>query len=764
VRSLWSRRCARGAIALGLVVTVVVSLVVGCGGSLAPTFPSPDGGAGIKVAGNVVLPEGSGLHLSGLRVMGCLGQSRVTEKGEFSVTQPDTGPAQVMLLDSAGKVVLLGYVDAAYPEAGEISAKETAVALLFDCLLPFIPSAEYYQTVLDLIRKDPLAETLGSAIASAVAANPTALADGDPQILSALDSAVATLRSQASARAAAKARASAVGLAANGAGISLVTDIAPSVQQSGLQFMRSATTDGVTFLNSFRRHCGWHAFATGYVDASDQEHDLIPSEPVAPGTIRYVPATTGLNGVIGTLADLVMGIVAFAPVYCDPFDLPAYSSDAKETYYSVFAVGPSGMGRNTEQVLAAYDRIPAGERADMLTTEQVYSGVTFFLDMLLPFIFSVIPADSIVKAYSAGDAVEVSYEAYKFLIKSLPAVTAELADDDYAGALNVCLRNMSTSPIILKGLLDVLVKKGLLNISTGLLAEGIAKKMAIYVVIADAVLALFDIGTVVHDMMQSEPVESWTATATRPTVRISPDPINVSPGDKALVRCVGVSGVEGDLVYVWSTAGRSGELEDDRGHSGTAFESSEPAVRYVCDWAADDGDTDTVKVSAYVKRWDGRKLLGDATASGEVKDKRPGGTTARTQEKIWYLWWSGIGPPFRCIGGAQVVAIWSGTAESYDYVLRRPGRADEEGVLAAADLWTAAELQELWWYNVYQLQGGQVAYVFGGKTDNGWGELWWFNAREALLDQNGRKEPSLWPKDMPEWADWLTWELEVWPR
>jgi hypothetical protein len=169
---------------LAVVAVLGCSLACGQGGDAAPRLPA---------GGTVLLPPGSSLAMESLRVVGAQGPARITSGGKFTATVPDEGPALVGLFDASDRLVLLGHVDAADPAGGEVSARRTGVGLLFQALgAPLLPPGMWKQA-LALIAASPQADALAAVIGARVAANPTALIDGDSAIADALQAAAAEL-------------------------------------------------------------------------------------------------------------------------------------------------------------------------------------------------------------------------------------------------------------------------------------------------------------------------------------------------------------------------------------------------------------------------------------------------------------------------------------------------------------------------------------------------------------------------------------------
>lgn len=87
-----------------------------------------------------------------LRVAGALDSRTVAADGTFSITEPDTGPARVGLFNGADQLILYGYVDAA-TGTGEVSAKQTAIALLFDATGAGTLPPALWSRALEIIRR-----------------------------------------------------------------------------------------------------------------------------------------------------------------------------------------------------------------------------------------------------------------------------------------------------------------------------------------------------------------------------------------------------------------------------------------------------------------------------------------------------------------------------------------------------------------------------------------------------------------------------------
>lgn len=153
-----------------LVTALTVTLLAGCGGSGVGPIPP-----GQQAKGKVVLPAGCSVQPANLTVLSSTGRVAVGGDGSFVTRAVGSGPAQVILVDRAGRPVLLGYVDASDPDGGEINARETAVALIWDALVTFAPPPAHWAELLTAIRADPRVGPLATVIEQQLVSDPAAL-------------------------------------------------------------------------------------------------------------------------------------------------------------------------------------------------------------------------------------------------------------------------------------------------------------------------------------------------------------------------------------------------------------------------------------------------------------------------------------------------------------------------------------------------------------------------------------------------------------
>src|SRR6185295_6742907 len=92
----------------------------------------------------------------------------------------------IVVNDSTGKAVMLGFSDLASGKPAEVSAKQTAVRLLYFALDAYsLPTADQALAI-SVLAADPSLPALTNVISTRMAANPTAIGDKDAAIIAAV--------------------------------------------------------------------------------------------------------------------------------------------------------------------------------------------------------------------------------------------------------------------------------------------------------------------------------------------------------------------------------------------------------------------------------------------------------------------------------------------------------------------------------------------------------------------------------------------------
>jgi hypothetical protein len=406
----------------------------------------------VPAPGVASLPPGSSLKMTDLRVLSCLGETAVKPDGSFSAKELGDGVAAVALTNAQGKIVLVGYVDAASPK-GTISPETTAVWLLtkvFSSLLPSSsPRGEFIKMLLDTAE----AKQLAAVISARVAANPTALADGDEKIISAIESAVSSL--QASIRSPARVSSKkptgtqafaeflknasravpaaslqqvstrpSPGTSDEAVHIKQVLDgvpeepVGPSAigeaqapaklivegdQKSGVVVTSDTSqsldpkVNGFVVANTRRRHLWYDIYRVGYWD-KDLTYKAVEPEKIRPSNtllpdFTFCPAVGAYSGVVGTLVDYITGDMPLKEETSLPVELYMNPDEAAKTKYAVVVTGPgsAGAGKELGDYLPEEIKNNASYRQDVYNQFSLMSLATVFTEMAIPVLFDWFP-------------------------------------------------------------------------------------------------------------------------------------------------------------------------------------------------------------------------------------------------------------------------------------------------------------------------------------------------------------------------------------
>ncbi len=390
-------RCSKGASFLG---TAAVGLAVsaslcGCGGA------SPGPGATSSASGRVTLPPGTSLSAVDLTISSSSDDAPVGVDGRFTVAEPPGGgPATVTATDAQGRLVMLGHVDTDNPAFNDVSPTSTAQELLFFSTLSFVLPQDQWPGVYDILAAAPETATLAQVISARIAANPTALADLDAELLAALDAATVSLLPATGAAAsiiaplassdAPASRSSAV-VTETGKAVSVLVK---SANPYGLEVLDSLDDLGVFIRNTARIHRFWAVYRTGFVPVTGKSTD----PPIAlPAWVQvgggFQSGTTGATGVIGSLIDYFVGKVAWAPKVTPTIPLPMDPPDAKANSFRVFVVGAGAGGLAVPADLAGQPTF-ATKLADQAKLVVLFE---IAKELVWPIVTKAVPAKSIGK-------------------------------------------------------------------------------------------------------------------------------------------------------------------------------------------------------------------------------------------------------------------------------------------------------------------------------------------------------------------------------
>ncbi len=576
-------------------------------------------------AGRVQLPAGSTLSAASLTVESADGSAPVATDGSYAVPERSASPAIVYLTDASGGVVMLGFSGSA-AGPGEISAGTTSEILIFYALgAESLPPDQYAQALATIAASDATAN-LATIVASSIASDPTAITAGSTNIDDGVRSAVSTLIPSGAALASGRAatpgpsRVSTTAITVTNAmqaqdvGQILVQ---PSDPQSGVSILNNPGGTGIVAMNTFRRHCELFLYKTGTTDTDGVVNNFTLVQPF--GAAHDLPSVTKINGVFGTLVDLLNNKVAYAPTSSDTIGLPL-DPNTKETRYEVVVVGYSNP------------LLPSAVLSDPRYAQQVaviqsaYDDLTldaFVREFLLNFLVTAAFAPNDVKSI-LGNPTAVSSVTIDLtkLVKSAPGVLDKLEAGKPVDAFSALAVAISNSSGLRKQLLNSLATLPTIaqvgkDIPNGDRILGSLTRINTLLKATELGLTAGDIAKVVHDWGESREADVWSAKVEAAVVRLEPQQSTVSVDNNISKLTVSVVGVNGPaLRYVWSTTGHQGHLES--ANSPTLLGTGpvpDTQVAYVADLAnLTAGHSDTVTVRAVLAS-DPTTVLGTATAT-----------------------------------------------------------------------------------------------------------------------------------------------------
>lgn len=532
--------------------------------------------------GSVVLPVGFKLPLSQLQVVTEAGQANVSANGSFTAPVASAGPRIVQLVDRvSGKIVLLGYVDAASSGSafsaghGDISVKGTADALLFMGLLGgMLPTGSWSAFVQD-IRGSAQELQVSNAVRASVITNPTAITDGDAGIAAAVGAVQSTFTGPNIARpdatpdrvnSTAKKGASVQRVYVTGSATSgALIDVQPGSPQSTLIIEPNPNGDGIVPVSTTRRRGTIFVYKVGTGPSTKQITPIDP--PLEVFADVDVEPTLEIQSVASGILNGLQGKFAYLPATNPPILLAA-DPVQKVTVYDVVAISPGTTDTipdvAAELVPKDKDLQPGYIKEWRAALLQVRLKV-LFSDILEPLIIEMIAGkaeESLLPEDSALEGVLATAS------HAAPGFDAALSAGDLKGAATAVLNALEHNSNNLRStyiaaLSQKLVSTKTLDAATFQAALQNASKAVAIIGVIDKGIALVDITQAFHDNRIDNDAEFWTATVLQPIVSIIPGQSFVDTNDPLVHLRVAIRDVS-DLSafrFKWSNTALEGNLE-----------------------------------------------------------------------------------------------------------------------------------------------------------------------------------------------------------
>lgn len=573
-------------------VLLIVLLPLACSSDTAPEVTPPQPLTG---SGQVVLPAGVAAVASDFRVLTTAGIVDVGPTGDFAALVAGEGPSMVILVDDQDRPVLLGFVDTdpAGSTPGDISAHETATALLFYALQAFaIPGSEERLAVLEAVRAHPATVELASAVDSAVAAQITAItAEASPLLDDIADAVVAITTSDSQI----ELPVSTLGAFApeEEAGIS----IDPTTAQSGILVVESESAAGVRVTNQARRNAWYYVYKTGYLDLDGNEFDVTPPELIANG---FIGPTSRLLGGQPSLTDWSTGLVGFQPQSSDPIGLPVESFEGKAVFEAAVA---GGYLRASTGLPAWYDdtdprHVAWAERA------QEMLNLTLVKDILAPAIFGI---GSPLTRMALDPQVELMLELARLstlLLTQNPVAGFLFADGQWNAAASRILKGLDEDEASRQTVASIV---NLLLGSAGLQDRTleVVAKLSLLLEAVEAGADDIDASRLVADNIEAARMDRWDLSASV-ALGLTATRTILTPNNIDATLTAEVQGLPNqDFCYLWTLEG-IGEITGFLGGSatgnGATLVTAEPQIQYLVDpTQLVTGVLATIRCEAFVK-------------------------------------------------------------------------------------------------------------------------------------------------------------------
>lgn len=583
---------------------IVGGLLAACGDEAA----KPAAGA----KGQVRLPAGFALAPSELEIVSALGPARVASDASFVVPTLDGEPTQLDVLGPDGRLVLIGI---ATDGVGEISVATTAAGLLYEALGgPLLPAA-HARTLRALIADLPELEGLTIAVTGALARSANALADGDPTLTAALQTARdGALAYAVPAEAPRLPRSAFAPLAA--AGADLLIEPGGDTLQSGVAVLHNPAGAGLVAQNHFRRPATLIAYRVAADDADGVKQDVTP--PVEVGRLDLV--STGKLELFTALSDVVLGTAPFSPTLTTPLALPLADS-GKRAYYEAVVLGPTLDPLTTPPLYGDARFAPFLATWNEVVRNQ--SLALFFGELVVPLVESFAFGHTGLIQPSKVPAIAQALGALSNV--SLNALSAALTQKaGFSTAMAIVLEELATNPRyrtdVMNALRAALSGPNGAAIDLAAVEKKLAARASAAAILAAVQIALLsgDLVAIIKDLHDALSAEGWQVTAVPAVVRIAPTSGIVDKSNSQVRFEVTVRDQEGPLAYRWSTTGTYGHVYD-YATSGTSIEGTSSAALYQVEnpLVIDDTLTDTVTVEVF-PRDPGGGIVPGAVAIGRA--------------------------------------------------------------------------------------------------------------------------------------------------
>ncbi|WP_395137801.1 hypothetical protein [Armatimonas sp.] len=603
--------------------------LAGCGSGWNLGFgPIRGGGSSTTTTqqstGRVILPTGSPLNLGQLSLLSGYTAAALKGDGNFTLGQFNATPALLLLTDKDKRLVLLGFSGStASGMVGEVSPLQTSVALLFYAVGAFTLPTEAQEQVRKFLRDDEGVKVLASQLTTQLAANPYALADTDPTLMSAVTAVRDALFPPSTRAVITRHRDEPLA--------TTLIQTKPENEQSGFLAAPNANGLGMTITNTRRRNAIVNIYQSAYYTEASKDPVPVPDSKyhrVIYSEILW--GTSGLSGVAGSLIDYANGTVAYGPVTSGPYSLDLYPAGATKATYRVEIIANGNTG-DPNNLTGTAKPLP-GELTPVGAHLKI-SFITFFKDFLLPAIATFIGLQESLKLDLVGGQGLPSTDLLKNfddlavifsgVVDSGIAISASNARGLLITVLKALANNGTLRQKFIEWMVVVFARQGFTAGVAATLLGTLATALNAIVIIVDKVLGAADIGAVLADWTRSDSYLLFEANVIAPKVKLSPQTATITAGDSLTLKAT--VAVDAPLItYHWRIVRGSGTLKNPvNGLTGVSLDSASQDMIYQSDANATDKATVTIELEGFVGSVNdpNRMSLGTATTTITVNPR-----------------------------------------------------------------------------------------------------------------------------------------------
>jgi len=452
-------------------------------------------------------------------------------------------------------------------------------------------------------------------------------------------------------------------------------NVDPTGYKSGIQVFEN-DFQSVMIRNQYLRVAHAFMYKLSFKDKEGNKTELFKSENFnqsnSPDIVSETPidAANKSGGIIGVMADHLAGngLEVFMKE-TGPVSIPLGANES-EAEYAVRLVGPtfgnSAQSRMTAKELEKYTELALQ---------------TWFQEALIPalgyFLNNNVKLDG-----DDGWPLELMNSVTTSFMEAYPEIVKKVEEGQYREALKESLEKIFIDPLqnaaadkAKEELLDMIYSRyakdpefGNFHDSKEWQTKNRTKKFLKAFELIEKALGVWDAGRLTAHLINARPIEQFLVTSREHDIKLLPkeSSVTVFTNKDFTVETKTELSAGQAFLYKWSTSGTYGNIRDNLGNNGKAFENGQKTVTYRAESSnIPEGATETITVEAYVKQGPNEIKIGEATSTISVKPAtlllKPDGITLVGKEKqsvALYVEWAN-GDAFENASSFEYKYEWS---------------------------------------------------------------------------------------------------------